>query len=177
MNPRPRLSLSAAGRAAGFTLGCRGVADVRARERETEGARGPWGTGVSHRGRSETGRGCAAPEARPGWRGIERPPTPPTGAAPPYSRTPPARVAAASANPTPLHPQPNTTPVAHFRPAASPGPGTPQHRRDARPPRARQARGGWRTRRAASSQLPGTRLDLFNACLGRDEIFASRAHV
>lgn len=89
MNPRPRLSLSAAGRAAGFTLGCRGVADVRARERETEGARGPWGTGVSHRGRSETGRGCAAPEARPGWRGIERPPTPPTGAAPPYSRTPP----------------------------------------------------------------------------------------
>lgn len=75
MNPRPRLSLSAAGRAAGFTLGCRGVADVRARERETEGARG-----LSHRGRSETGRGCAAPEARPGWRGIERPPTPPTGA-------------------------------------------------------------------------------------------------
>lgn len=146
MNPRPRLSLSAAGRAAGFTLGCRGVADVRARERETEGARGPWGTGVSHRGRSETGRGCAAPEARPGWRGIERPPTPPTGAAPPYSRTPPH-----------LPTQPlsilnqirSTTPVAHFRP----GPGTPQHRRDARLPGPARRVGGGRLAHAAGSFL------------------------
>lgn len=155
MNPRPRLSLSAAGRAAGFTLGCRGVADVRARERETEGARGPWGTGVSHRGRSETGRGCAAPEARPGWRGIERPPHPTD-----RSRSPVQPYSTASANPTPLHPQPNTEYYSGCAlPARTRDTSAPPRRA---PPRARQAR-----RRGAVGARGG---QLPSSFLGRDWI-------
>jgi hypothetical protein len=143
MNPRPRLSLSAAGRAAGFTLGCRGVADVRARERETEGARGPWGTGVSHRGRSETGRGCAAPEAV-----RDR------------SRSPVQPYSTASANPTPLHPQPNTEYYSGCAlPARTRDTSAPPRRA---PPRARQAR-----RRGAVGARGG---QLPSSFLGRDWI-------
>jgi hypothetical protein len=125
MNPRPRLSLSAAGRAAGFTLGCRGVADVRARERETEGARG-----LSHRGRSETGRGCAAPEARPGWRGIERPPHPTD-----RSRSPVQPYSTSESCGCICQPNPSPSSTKYYSGCALPASSQPRTRDTSAPPR------------------------------------------
>lgn len=72
-------------------------------------------------------RGRAVPEGRPGWRG--------SGGPPPHRHEPVLRTAVASQPPPQSSPPPPSPPAAWMRLLPA---------------------GGWRTRRAASSQLPGT---------------------
>lgn len=115
-------------------------------------------------------RGTAA-EARPGWRGIERPPAPPTGSRYPRElRLLPANHHLPTADPSSSDPtrhlrDPHPSPVAHCGSPATASEDTQRthHRRETRAPPGRGAEAvGARGAQLPRSFLPGT--PLLNAC-------------
>lgn len=160
--PRPSISAARCSRSVHTRTRYR-PPDARARRREQRPYRG-----VSHHGRPRRTLGRAAPEARPGWRGIERPPAPPTGAG-----TRDLRLSTNHHSPTDhLTSDHGTTPVAHslLLPGAMAST-SPVHRRARARPGAQGAQG--RLAQLRRSFLG--RLVLGHRAAAA--IFASRAHV